>query len=63
MMQRFGNDKNKTVVPPNVSNETMREMHKFFLRTSIPRLLAAEKIKKKNSSYEGIEKEKGNTHV
>ncbi|MFJ7681637.1 hypothetical protein [Peribacillus butanolivorans] len=29
------------VKPPNISEETMREITKFFMKTSIPRILAA----------------------
>lgn len=28
--------------PPNISEETMKEMKKFFMKTSIPRIIAAE---------------------
>ncbi|GIN86952.1 hypothetical protein J6TS2_33380 [Heyndrickxia sporothermodurans] len=31
--------------PPNISEETMREMAAFFLKTSIPRIIAKEKKK------------------
>lgn len=33
------------VIPPQISEETKKEMAKFFLRTSIPRILAEEKKK------------------
>lgn len=28
------------VIPPKVSDETMREIAKFFMKTSVPRILA-----------------------
>ncbi|MFI8493322.1 hypothetical protein ACIGC1_10485 [Peribacillus butanolivorans] len=33
--------KELVVKPPNISEETMREIAKFFMKTSIPRILAA----------------------
>ncbi|KZR60426.1 hypothetical protein [Pseudobacillus badius] len=36
-----------TVTPPNISRETMEEMEQFFLKTSIPRILADYKAEKK----------------
>lgn len=33
--------------PPNISDETMKEMVKFFMKTSIPRIIAYEKEQKK----------------
>jgi hypothetical protein len=49
-MERRNNNKNEQlkqikVKPPNISDETMQEMYKFFLKTSIPRILAEEKNK------------------
>ncbi|WP_275068602.1 hypothetical protein [Niallia circulans] len=32
--------------PPNISDETMKEMVKFFMETSIPRIIAYEKEQK-----------------
>ena len=28
------------VIPPKISDETMREIAKFFMKTSVPRILA-----------------------
>ena len=36
----------KTHLHPKISDETMREMAKFFMKTSIPRIIAKEKEKK-----------------
>lgn len=34
------------VTPPNISEETLKEMTKFFMKTSIPRIIATEKKKR-----------------
>lgn len=39
------------VTPPNISKETMREMHQFFLKTSIPRILTENGEIKKIKNY------------
>ncbi|MEK4269919.1 MULTISPECIES: hypothetical protein [Bacillus] len=31
------------ITPPQISEETMKEMAKFFMKTSIPRILEAER--------------------
>lgn len=36
--------------PPNISDETMKEMVKFFMKTSIPRIIAYEKEQKRNKN-------------
>jgi hypothetical protein len=33
-------EKTVEVKPPQISEETMKEMAKFFMRTSIPRIIA-----------------------
>ncbi|MFD9627881.1 hypothetical protein [Peribacillus muralis] len=35
------------VKPPNISDSTMKEMKEFFMKTSIPRIILAEKQKTK----------------
>lgn len=37
------------IKPPVISEETMREMAAFFMKTSFPRIIAAEAEKKKAS--------------
>jgi hypothetical protein len=32
--------------PPNISEETLKEMAEFFMKTSVPRILGNEKVKK-----------------
>ncbi|RBP89359.1 hypothetical protein DFO70_1116 [Cytobacillus firmus] len=34
------------IKPPQISENTMKEMAKFFMRTSIPRIIEAERKKK-----------------
>ncbi|MFY2154669.1 hypothetical protein ACOSZF_03125 [Cytobacillus firmus] len=33
------------IKPPNISEKTMKEMAKFFMKTSIPRIIESEKKK------------------
>ena len=33
------------IKPPNISDETMKEMVKFFMKTSIPRIIEHERLK------------------
>lgn len=35
------------IKPPNISEETLKEMAKFFMKTSIPRILADMKKKRR----------------
>lgn len=38
---------NDTIVkPPKISEQTLKEMAEFFMKTSIPRILGNEKVKK-----------------
>jgi hypothetical protein len=37
------------VTTPNISEETLNEMKKFFMKTSIPRIIEARKSKKKGA--------------
>jgi hypothetical protein len=36
-------NKNTDINPPVISEETIRELSKFFIKTSIPRILAEKK--------------------
>ena len=44
-------EKTPEVKPPQISEETMKEMAKFFMRTSIPRIIA-ERRKVAAENYE-----------
>lgn len=49
--------KQPVVRPPQISDETMKEMAKFFLKHSVPRMLEAERKKKEeqeNDSSPGL---------
>lgn len=35
------------IKPPNISDETMKEMAKFFMKTSIPRIVKEKQISRK----------------
>lgn len=39
------------VIPPKISDETMREIAKFFMKTSVPRILAK---RQKGIKIEGL---------
>ncbi|GKU81242.1 hypothetical protein [Niallia sp. NCCP-28] len=41
------------VTPPSISDETMKEMKKFFMKTSIPRIIAEELEKQKKNKEVG----------
>lgn len=43
-------DHDSDVKPPQISDETMKEMAAFFMKTSIPRIVAAEKERVKEVS-------------
>lgn len=54
MKDIYGNE--VIVNPPNISPETMEEMQKFFLKTSIPRIIA--RLKKEKAEKEAKEHER-----
>jgi hypothetical protein len=44
------NLKDIEIKPPNISDETMKEMVKFFMKTSIPRIIEHERLKEVNKT-------------
>ena len=43
--------KTPVITPPDISEETLKQMAIFFMKTSIPRILAAEREAEKSNGY------------
>jgi hypothetical protein len=54
-------EKTDSVKPPKISEQTMRDIAKFFMKTSIPRIIAAESQKLNERSDQGEKKESVHT--